>query len=395
MCYTSPLPKMGSRTPAQGGAILDTTTEDRLRQREPLQRLRLGLSSYLLLWAATLLGIRTGLLQADTPHWLLFGAALLVTLLLALRSRYCPGRDPSTLAFPHLAVATALVSALMYYANEVRDMMMFCYFIIMTFGLFTLGLRQLILLAALILCCAGLLDALEWQRQADNKALLPTLAQLSLLIGGLAWFIYIGAHLRLFRRRERQQQLRLAAQQQHLEATNQRLRDALEALERMAIRDPLTGIYNRRYFMERLHQEVARCQRHPRPLHLAMLDLDHFKRINDQYGHPAGDRVLEQVAEILGSLLRRTDLLARYGGEEFALLLVDLSDSGARQVLARLQQRLAGPAVQAILPQPVTFSAGVAAWRPNDSAEQLIERADQALYAAKHAGRDRVASADD
>ncbi len=148
--------------------------------------------------------------------------------------------------------------------------------------------------------------------------------------------------------------------------------------------DPLTGLPNRRAWEERLDQELARGRRSGLGLCLALLDLDHFKAVNDGHGHDAGDRLLAGVADAWRTDLREADLLARLGGDEFGLLLVECDLEGAERALARLR---------ACTPAPSTTSIGLAEWDGLEDAHALTNRADVALYASKRAGRDRMTSA--
>jgi diguanylate cyclase (GGDEF)-like protein len=156
-------------------------------------------------------------------------------------------------------------------------------------------------------------------------------------------------------------------------------------LETLAQHDPLTGAANRRAWDRTLPVEMDRAGRAGTPLVVALLDLDHFKAFNDQYGHQAGDQLLRSATEAWQSLLRSSDLLARYGGEEFAVLLPTSTLGQAVEIVDRL--RVATPLAQ-------TFSAGVALWRGDETADQLVARADKALYQAKQAGRNQVLPAD-
>jgi diguanylate cyclase (GGDEF)-like protein len=172
-----------------------------------------------------------------------------------------------------------------------------------------------------------------------------------------------------------------------------------ERLEQQSVRDPLTGAFNRRYFEESLRREILRASRNGRGLALVMLDIDHFKQVNDQYGHDAGDEVLRNVADVLHRAVREADVVCRYGGEEFAVLLPEISMEVARQraqsiVDACRSRRVALGAGRA---GQVTISAGLAQLSAGEGGAELIRRADAALYAAKHAGRDRlvVASGDE
>jgi diguanylate cyclase (GGDEF)-like protein len=159
-----------------------------------------------------------------------------------------------------------------------------------------------------------------------------------------------------------------------------------------ALRDGLTGAFNKGHFNQQLQSEVAYARRHATPLSLLMLDADHFKKVNDTYGHPAGDYVLASLAEIVHGAIRTEDLFARVGGEEFAVLCRGV---GANQSLALAERLRSTVETFAFAHQGrrfrVSISVGVAAWfdQPN-SATQLIADADEALYKAKSSGRNRV-----
>ncbi len=169
-----------------------------------------------------------------------------------------------------------------------------------------------------------------------------------------------------------------------------------QILAEAALRDPLTGVRNRREFEHRLHEELARKDRTRSELSLVMLDVDHFKVINDSYGHPEGDAVLKEIASRLVATLRLQDIVARYGGEEFAILLPECDDAHGQMVAERLRRAIADHPFpishgQGII--DVTASLGISAARENESASELIRRVDAALYRAKGLGRDRVVAA--
>ena len=163
--------------------------------------------------------------------------------------------------------------------------------------------------------------------------------------------------------------------------------------EEMAVTDALTGLYNRRWLDGRLQEEVQRSQRFGKSLSILMLDIDHFKRINDQYGHPAGDYVLRRLAEVVASQLREVDIATRYGGEEFVVMLPEADAAAAKHGAERIRRAVAGTSFT--LPDGgeinMTVSIGVASYPGSAAgAEELIVHADQALYLAKQAGRNRV-----
>ncbi len=158
----------------------------------------------------------------------------------------------------------------------------------------------------------------------------------------------------------------------------------LAQLQETARTDDLTGLPNRRAWDEELPRELARASRDARPVCVAMLDLDRFKRFNDHRGHQAGDRLLKQAAAAWSSRLRKSDMLARYGGEEFSLLLPGCTLEDAQTLVGRLR---------AAMPDGETVSAGIACWDETESADDFVGRADAALYAAKRGGRDRLVAA--
>ncbi|MEO4017172.1 sensor domain-containing diguanylate cyclase [Pseudomonas rossensis] len=167
------------------------------------------------------------------------------------------------------------------------------------------------------------------------------------------------------------------------------LKRVQEELRALSITDSLTGIHNRRYFQERLTTEMARVERGGGELSVIMLDIDHFKRINDQHGHAVGDRVLQIVCERIGHRLRRTDVFCRLGGEEFMVLCPDINGEHAHVLALQLWQGLRSSPIEGV--GTVTASFGIASWRVGEGADALLLRADSGVYAAKLAGRDRVA----
>lgn len=176
----------------------------------------------------------------------------------------------------------------------------------------------------------------------------------------------------------------------HTETALEQVRDRLEQL---VLQDGLTGIANRRCFDQRLNQEWGRARRTGAALSLLLIDIDHFKKLNDTYGHLSGDECLVQVARTLQTTLNRPgDLLARYGGEEFVALLPDTGDSGVLNVAERLQSALSGTPPPAPIERQITISIGATTWAPplRCTAEQMLETADRALYQAKQNGRNRT-----
>jgi diguanylate cyclase (GGDEF)-like protein len=190
----------------------------------------------------------------------------------------------------------------------------------------------------------------------------------------------------------------LVEKNRELDRANKELARRREELLTLSRTDALTGLFNRRYFEERLNEEFTRSRRYGSPLSLVMLDIDHFKRINDTFGHPFGDQVLKAVAQTACSRLREVDLMARYGGEELIALLPETSPVDALRVCERVREAIASLGLEHpgadghVQEVRLTASLGVATVPAANltSAEALLMAADTSLYAAKGAGRNRV-----
>lgn len=171
-----------------------------------------------------------------------------------------------------------------------------------------------------------------------------------------------------------------------------RLGKALARIEELVRRDDLTGVANRRGIMEALRWHQAQAERDGQPLSVALLDVDHFKRINDEHGHDSGDRVLRTLGALLAEHVRETDCAGRYGGEEFLLVLPGTTREQAQGALERLRASVESTAWADVFAggARVTVSIGATVWRPGESVEATVRRADEALYEGKAGGRNRV-----
>ncbi len=183
----------------------------------------------------------------------------------------------------------------------------------------------------------------------------------------------------------------------YLSRLAEKVKQGQKRLLALATIDDLTHLYNRRYFFHRFHQEFERAKRYQRPLSCLILDIDHFKRVNDTYGHFAGDQVLQEIAWILQTQCRRSDLVGRYGGEEMIILLPETDATGAVAIAERIRELIKNHTVrngqgQAIR---VTVSVGVAHFSGTDlqalpTPDVIVQRADDALLQAKRRGRNRT-----
>lgn len=160
-------------------------------------------------------------------------------------------------------------------------------------------------------------------------------------------------------------------------------------LKEVALRDPLTGLANRRWFMSRLHEEIERSHRNQQPLSLVMLDVDHFKRINDAYGHDIGDKALCMMATAIVEQLREADFCARWGGEEFMLLLPETRPEDAIITVERVMQAIRLLQLFEDTTVSLSISAGISQYHAHEAVDLAINRADSALISAKNNGRDQ------
>lgn len=188
---------------------------------------------------------------------------------------------------------------------------------------------------------------------------------------------------------------RFAALRNKLTERNRQLEESLRQIEMLARHDSLTGVLNHRSLVTLLETELQRSARTAQPFCFVMVDLDHFKGVNDRYGHPVGDTVLRSVCDIAAGGLRTTDFIGRLGGEEFAIILTDTVIADGMFTMERLRLDVAAHDWESVAHGlSVSFSAGVAQFAPGDSVQTITKRADTALYCAKDAGRNRIVAAE-
>jgi diguanylate cyclase len=230
------------------------------------------------------------------------------------------------------------------------------------------------------------------QAYSERIAAADDISQLSDVIDGLS------TDMQQMRDQMKRSHEELVEARNHVQEADHRiqaLEKELEEVSNLVREDQLTGALNRRGMDEAFEQEIARAGRTAAPLSLSLLDIDHFKKLNDSLGHQAGDQALVHLARVVKKLLRPTDVLARYGGEEFLILLPNTEAGEGQQVMQRVQRELTKEYFlhdnQKVL---ITFSAGVAEMRAGENRDGLIARADAAMYKAKASGRNRVELAD-
>lgn len=346
------------------------------RQSLRLRRYLMGAGTALLVAVSLFIWYLLGLLPLNIA---VGGAALIGFFVVLFYGLFRSGlnlrfRDASLTG--EMIVAAILVLAyLSYHAPTAREALSRFYLVALLFGVLRLGTAPLLALALLAVGAhAVVLAATGSLRGPDSH---DGWLQLAVLAVVLPWFAWLGGYVNRLRIR--------------LSDSNRRLKEAADRAEENSIRDVLTGIHNRRHLMDMLQREIARATRLGTPLSVCMVDMDHFKNVNDTLGHAAGDAVLKRFATIAGDGLRAVDVFGRFGGEEFMLILPDTEASGAAAVAERLRasvEQCSFPGLPA--QRRVSVTIGIAAHAKGEDGEALTARADGALYRGKHAGRNRV-----
>jgi len=366
---------------ASADLVLGTEPKQRLRTANSL----LALTVYLLFAGVQHVEVLLGLIdEADSwplTAWnLIGGTAFSLILRSGLNLKLARKGDPA-LSIPQMLWATVGICWSYAITGPARGAVILILLPMLIYGVFSLTERQsrrltaaaFLMLAAVMLFKAG----------TDPARYDPRVEGMHLLFAAIVMGTVSAVAIRVGRLRERLQQQRADLSQ------------ALERIQLLAARDELTGLANRRAASQRMREELVlkerRSAQEPSAFAVVLMDIDHFKRVNDTLGHAAGDEVLRRFASVAESQVRTGELLARWGGEEFLLVLPGSSAHGALTAAERLRQRLARESFADLAPDfVITFSAGVACCCGGDSLDDTVARADRALYDAKRSGRDRV-----
>lgn len=357
-----------------GNLFLGTDRAMRLRLGQTgLALLLMLMGMAVVLWAAWALDRPRGPLCVWTLTSLFSIVMVYVTIRCGWSRRF---KDPS-LTLPQMVIAIACSATGYALMGPVRAIAFPNLLIILMFGMF--GLRAISALGISIyaLLAFGLSMALMASISPDVYSPTVEVAHFMMLVIVVPAVSVLSGRLSRIRRRLGEQKKELAM--------------ALEQIQLMAARDDLTGLLNRRHMVVMLEQEAQRSLRSGHEFCLALIDMDHFKRVNDRYGHAAGDAVLCAFAHTAQVALRRSDVLARWGGEEFVLMQSETSLSLAATTMERLREQVAklGPQFAGDVLR-ISFSAGLTEHRSGESVAQTLERADRLLYDAKAQGRNRV-----
>ena len=354
------------------------------QQKLRLRRVVMGAISYL--FTLSMVAVLCWLGIFGLPVLLNYFVAVLglnVFFYLAIRSNWnLRFADPSmTLAQICLAILIGLY--VMYHAQQARGALLLLCASAAMYGLFKFRTRDYIIMSGLLLGGYAVLIPVIYLFKPNEIVLQVELLQLCALSATFVQFSGLGAYIGSLREKLRQNNKELAARNGDLE-------HALRRIEELAMRDELTGVFNRRYLMETIKNEKHRCERSGAVFSICILDVDHFKHVNDTYGHLVGDEVLQAIARTATDALRQTDYFGRYGGEEFALVLTGTMADGAFITAERVRSRIEAlrfPSISAEL--KVTVSIGIADSFFHEETAMTFKRADEALYRAKQNGRNR------
>ncbi|MBU1274648.1 MAG: GGDEF domain-containing protein [Proteobacteria bacterium] len=309
----------------------------------------------------------------------LFGLFWLVHLifplliLLGVNKRF---KDPS-LTFPQMAWATICAMITIYYIYDLRMVILMYYPLVMVFGAFRLHLNQFLIISTMAIIGYGLAIVFMEHNQVEILNLRAEFIRWLCFSVVVTAFAFMGANLSALRRQHRKQ--------------SRLLSEAMEQIKHLVVTDELTGLWNRRYIMKVLKTQKALAERGGYSFSVCFIDLDHFKKVNDLYGHQGGDLVLQKASQEMSGRLREIDFLARFGGEEFLAVLAQASEAAALAAGQRLLEQVRriefGGELAGLR---ITVSLGVAVFIPGESVDGFINRADQAMYQAKKLGRDQL-----
>jgi diguanylate cyclase (GGDEF)-like protein len=358
-----------------GDALLTSDATQRIRlQQACLGMLLMAVSAAIFIYAADVAGTP----PSYVVTWTLVSLGGLVAMFVAIRSGWSQRLTDPSLTLPQMVFAITSGAAAYAMAGPLRGATFPVLMVILMFGMFQLRPHLVSGVIAYGLVVFG--AVMGWQAVHDPQVFAPAveLGHFMMLAAMLPAVSLLSARLARLRERSRRQRREIA--------------QALTRIQELATRDELTGLVNRRHMAKLLERERQRGVRSGRGFSLAMVDIDHFKAVNDHYGHPVGDDVLRTFSHHAPQALRATDIVSRWGGEEFVLLLPEAQLSAARIGVERLRGRIAATPMAHLsgVPIRITVSVGLTEHIAGETVTQTLERADRALYEAKAKGRNRT-----
>jgi diguanylate cyclase (GGDEF)-like protein len=354
-----------------------------------LKRQLMGLVSYLMFLVPLIDAVHSGWMKVGYSGLFvltIIALAFNIGYFIAIRTGFSRRFKDPTMLLPQIVTALVLSLLMIHLAVEARSVLLMLFFTIFFFGLFGLNTRQFLWLTAVTTAGYIVLMSIEFRGQPLNtNAFRLELLRFMALVMIMLWVSFLGGYI--------------ARMRSSLANKKSELSHALEKLKELASRDELTGSFNRRHLLEIMEHEKERADRFGETFSVCILDLDHFKRFNDDHGHQVGDEVLQGFSQRMRARARGLDWLGRqdrntfgrYGGEEFLLVLPHTTLDGALHCVERIRADVnASPFETSAGPLQPTFSAGIAEYERGETVASTLSRADAALYRAKDNGRNRT-----
>jgi len=354
--------------------------KDDPKQALRIRRFFIATASYLMWMILVVYCYYSGFIR-PSKVWtaLAFGVIVLVNILLytvfrsGLNKRFS---DPS-LTMLQMITAALFAMVAIYFTDEIRGMMLLAYIVTILFGIFRLTLNQYIRFTLFSVATYAVVILMLVYNYPDKINIQIELLQFIIFASVLTWFSMVGNYLSGLREK--------------LSVTNYNLKTAIKTIQDLAIHDDLTQAYNRRHMYEELLREKALADRAGTIFSIALIDLDHFKQVNDTYGHLKGDDVLKHLIHSINREIREIDSISRYGGEEFLIIMGNTDIKGAEEGALRIKKTVENLKFPGFPDSfALTISTGITTYKPVETIEQIIDRADKAMYKAKTAGRNKV-----
>ena len=358
--------------------VLGTGKAMRIRTTQFLLASLLMLASIGVLYFMRAVGVEG---MGDVDTWAVFSCGGLVVIYTLIRNGFSLRAADPSLAFWQMLYAIACDAVAFIIAGHGRGVALPILSVILMFGMFGLSMRQVVTVALYGLVLFGAAAGYALQHLSTDEPVGLFVAYVFML------FVVLSATTFLT--------WRLQQMSAYIHKQKNDLALAFDKIQKIATRDELTGTANRRFMLEKMREEALRADRNFRPLLFAILDIDHFKQVNDRYGHQAGDVALQAFASLVQSAIRGNDILARWGGEEFVILLTETNLSEGLICLERIRTQVADAEIAAggaFL--KLTVSIGVTQYCRGETIEKATARADAALYSAKAQGRNQIVCAD-
>ena len=371
------------------------------KQTTRLRRFLFGFSLYVV---AFLIGLVSMYMDVERISWaefwwvVLLGGSSQIGLFIAIRSRFSERFHDPSLTLTQMLIGMGLLTYVISLVQDVRGALLNGYVMVVLFGSFNLKRRDYIFVTLFAMSAYALVILFDFLSPPPGFDVKVNLFQWVILAFVMAICTYIGSYLQDMREGLKASRDGLIAshkeitkRRDEIESAHRELQDALRQLSQLAVRDDLTGLFNRKQFEQTLRAQVSLARTSKTRLGLLVLDIDHFKSLNEKFGRDAGDKILHAFSNVARSCLRRTDYIARFGGEEFAVLLPNANENSVRDCAERIRDFVLNINFDSIEPNlRITVSLGGALMDEDEDPDHLLQRVNHLLLTAKEAGRNRI-----